>query len=308
MKTKPTKIIIAVSSAIILLSSCAERDKTSPEPPSTGDIISASLPTEVSTEPTPELTTVEDTQISTEPSTEPTTEPSTQPTTEATTTKPTEKTTEKTTAKTTQKTTAKTQKTKSTTTEKPKTSQTTAEDVPQPEPEAIAERLEKLTPELREWVANAQPDELIRIEVLIARPTDEEIDARVLAEYGLSYPYSEPDMIPVVGPVEDGASTASVPEEMKYFDAFDEVKSDEYVSRIEAFLDGFVPEERKPVWYTKYSTSIYFEANVGEILLYTSAPQVERIYMNEISYDDVSEPEPSDEEEIIEASDPTITD
>lgn len=115
-------------------------------------------------------------------------------------------------------------------------------------------------------------------------------------------------MIPVVGPVEDGASTASVPEEMKYFDAFDEVKSDEYVSRIEAFLDGFVPEKRKPVWYTKYSTSIYFEANVGEILLYTSAPQVERIYMNEISYDDVSEPEPSDEEEIIEASDPTITD
>jgi len=304
MKAKPTKIIIAVLSAIILLSSCAERDKTSPEPPSTGDIISASLPTEVSTEPTPELTTVEDTQISTEPSTEPTTEPTTQPTTEATMTKLTEKTT----AKTTQKTTVKTQKTKSTTTEKPKTEQTTTEDVPLPEPEAIAERPEKLTQELRDWVASAQPDELIRIEVLIARPTDEEIDARVLAEYGLSYPYSEPDMIPAVGPVEDGASTASVPEEMKYFDAFDEVKSDEYVSRIEAFLDGFVPEERKPVWYTKYSTSIYFEANVGEILLYTSAPQVERIYMNEISYDDVSEPEPSDEEEIIEASDPTITD
>jgi|GEM_PF-3064735 len=300
MKAKPTKIIIAVSSAIILLSSCAERDKTSPEPPSTGDITSVSLPTEVYTEPTPELTTAEDTQISTELSTEPTTEPTTQPTTEATTTKPTEKTTEK--------TTVKTQKTKSTTTEKPKTSQTTAEDVPLPEPEAIAERPEKLTQELRDWVASAQPDELIRIEVLIARPTDEEIDARVLAEYGLSYPYSEPDMIPVVGPVEDGASTASVPEEMKYFDAFDEVKSDEYVSRIEAFLDGFVPEERKPVWYTKYSTSIYFEANVGEILLYTSAPQVERIYMNEISYDDVGEPEPSDEEEIIEASDPTITD
>lgn len=304
MKAKPTKIIIAVSSAIILLSSCAERDKTSQEPPSTGDITSVSLPTEVYTEPTPELTTVEDTQISTEPSTEPTTEPTTQPTTEAVTTKPTEKTT----AKTTQKTTVKTQKTKSTTTEKSKTSQTTAEDVPLPEPEAIAERPEKLTQELRDWVASAQPDELIRIEVLIARPTDEEIDARVLAEYGLSYPYSEPDMIPVVGPVEDGASTASVPEEMKYFDAFDEVKSDEYVSRIEAFLDGFVPEERKPVWYTKYSTSIYFEANVGEILLYTSAPQVERIYMNEISYDDAGEPEPSDEEEIIEASDPTITD
>lgn len=300
MKAKPTKIIIAVLSAIILFSSCAERDKTSPEPPSTGDIISASLPTEVSAEPTPELTTAEDTQISTEPSTEPTTEPTTQPTTEATTTKPTEKTTEK--------TTVKTQKTKSTTTEKPKTEQTTTEDVPLPEPEAIAERPEKLTQELRDWVASAQPDELIRIEVLIARPTDEEIDARVLAEYGLSYPYPEPDMIPVVGPVEDGASTASVPEEMKYFDAFDEVKSDEYVSRIEAFLDGFVPEKRKPVWYTKYSTSIYFEANVGEILLYTSAPQVERIYMNEISYDDVSEPEPSDEEEIIEASDPTITD
>ena len=95
---------------------------------------------------------------------------------------------------------------------------------------------------------------------------------------------------------------------MKYFDAFNEVKSDEYISRIEAFLDGFVPEERKPILYTNYSTSICFEANAEEILLYTSAPQVERIYMNEISYDDVGEPEPSDEEDIIEASDPTTSD
>ena len=60
--------------------------------------------------------------------------------------------------------------------------------------------------------------------------------------------------------------------------------------------------------YTKYSTSICFEANAEEILLYTSAPQVERIYMNVFSYDDVGEPEPSDEEDIIEASDPTTSD
>lgn len=308
MKIKKTRIIFTVLSAVILLSSCAERDKTAPGKPSAGDITTISLPTQASAEPTAELTTAEDTQLSTELSTEPSTElstePSTQPTTEATTTKPTEKTTEKTTAKTT----AKTQKTKSTTTEKPRTEQTTTEDVPLPEPEIIAERPEKLTQELRDRIASAQPEELIRIGVRIAGPTDEEIDARVLAEYGLSYPYSEPDIYPFVGPVEDGASTASVPEEMKYFNAFDEVKSDEYVSRIEAFLDGFVPEERKPVWYTKYSTSIDLEANVGEILLYTSAPQVERIYMIEFSFDDVGEPEPSDEEDIIEAPDPTITD
>lgn len=289
-------ICAVVIISLFLLTSCSKSEMKRDNELVSDDISGPTIPIHEPTLPfeqsaTEDETTIEVTTIG---------EPTTQPTTEAVTTKPTEKTT--------QKTTVKTENTKSTTTEKTETVKTTTEDVPQPEPEAIAERPEKLTQELRDWIASAQSDELIRIEVLIARPTDEEIDARVLAEYGLSYPFPEPDTIPVVGPVEDGASTASVPEEMKYFDAFNEVKSDEYISRIEAFLDGFVPEERKPILYTKYSTSICFEANAEEILLYTSAPQVERIYMNEISYDDVGEPEPSDEEDIIEASDPTTSD
>lgn len=123
MRIKPIKVLLAALSAIILLSACAKGDKASLEPPATVDVTSESLPTEAPTEPT----------------TEPSSEPTTQPTTEATTTKPTEKT-------------------KSTTTKKPETVKTTTEDVPLPEPEAIAERPEKLSPELRDWVANAQPE------------------------------------------------------------------------------------------------------------------------------------------------------
>ena len=212
MRIKPIKVLLAALSAIILLSACAKGDKASLEPPATVDVTSESLPTEAPTEPTTEPTTE-----ATEPTTEPSSEPTTQPTTEATTTKPTEKT-------------------KSTTTKKAETSQTTTEDVPLPEPEAIAERPEKLSPELRNRVASAQPDELIGIIIDIVRPTDEEIDARVLSEYGLSYPYSEPDTIPVIEPSPDGGySPPVVPEEMKYFDAFDEVMRSEYISRIEAF-------------------------------------------------------------------------
>lgn len=285
MRIKPIKVLLAALSAIILLSACAKGDKASLEPPATVDVTSESLPTEAPTEPTTEPTTE-----ATEPTTEPTTQPTTEATTEAVTTKPTEKTTVKTTAKTT----VKTEKTKSTTTKKAETSQTTTEDVPLPEPEAIAERPEKLSPELRNRVASAQPDELIGIIIDIVRPTDEEIDARVLSEYGLSYPYSEPDTIPVIEPSPDGGySPPVVPEEMKYFDAFDEVMRSEYISRIEAFLDGYVPEERKTVWYTVNPKSIMLDATVEEILLYTTAPQVASIYLHEPSFDDVSDPEPA---------------
>lgn len=296
MRIKPIKVLLAILSAIILLSACAKEDKTYPEPPATVDVTSESLPTEAPTEPATEPTTEEVTQSLTEPTTEPTTQPTTEATTEAVTTKPTEKTTVKTTAKTT----VKTEKTKSTTTKKAETSQTTTEDVPLPEPEAIAERPEKLSPELRNRVASAQPDELIGIIIDIVRPTDEEIDARVLSEYGLSYPYSEPDTIPVIEPSPDGGySPPVVPEEMKYFDAFDEVMRSEYISRIEAFLDGYVPEERKTVWYTVNPKSIMLDATVEEILLYTTAPQVASIYLHEPSFDDVSDPEPA-----IEVSEP----
>ncbi len=295
MRIKPIKVLLAVLFAIILLCACAKGDKASLEPPATVDVTSESLPTEASTEPT-----TEPTQPTTEPSseqtTQPTTEATTQPTTEAVTTKPVEKTTKK----TTKKTTVKTEKTKSTTTKKAETSQTTTEDVPLPEPEAIAERPEKLSQELRDRVASAQPDELIGIIIDIVRPTDEEIDARVLAEYGLSYPYSEPDTIPVIEPSPDGGfSPPVVPEEMKYFDAFDEVMRSEYISRIEAFLDGYVPEERKAVWYTANPSSITLDATVEEILLYTAAPQVEMIYLHEPTFDDVSDPENA-----VEVSDP----
>ncbi len=279
MRIKPIKVLLAVLFAIILLCACAKGDKASLEPPATVDVTSESLPTEASTEPTTELT-----QPTTEPSSEPTTQPTTEATTQSVTTKPTEKTTAK--------TTVKTEKTKSTTTKKSETSQTTTEDVPLPEPEAIAERPEKLSQELRDRVASAQPDELIGIIIDIVRPTDEEIDARVLAEYGLSYPYSEPDTIPVIEPSPDGGfSPPVVPEEMKYFDAFDEVMRSEYISRIEAFLDGYVPEERKAVWYTANPSSITLDATVEEILLYTAAPQVAMIYLHEPTFEDVSDPE-----------------
>ncbi len=291
MKIKPIKVLLAALSAIILLCACAKGDKPAIEPPVSEDVTSISLPTEAPTEPTTEPTTE-----LTQPTTEPSSEPTTQPTTEAVTTKPTEKTTVKTTAKTT----AKTEKTKPTTTKKPETSQTTTEDVPLPEPEAIAERPEKLSQELRDRVASAQPDELIGIIIDIVRPTDEEIDARVLAEYGLSYPYSEPGTIPVIEPSPDGGySPPVVPEEMKYFDAFDEVMRSEYISRIEAFLDGYVPEERKTVWYTANPSSITLDATVEEILLYTAAPQVAMIYLHEPTFDDVSDPENA-----VEVSDP----
>lgn len=297
MKTKPTKIIIAVLSAIILLSSCAERDKTSPEPPSTGDITSVSLPTEVSTEPTPELTTAEDTQISTEPSTEPTTEPSTQPTTEAVTTKPTEKTTEK--------TTVKTQKTKSTTTEKPKTSQTTAEDVPQPEPEAIAERLEKLTPELRDWVASASEGDIIEVYIFRESISDDVIDALVQSEYGFEPETQDDDAIDVEGPVDESppAENEQVQKEHEYINALIEARRTilkrEYTKLNDEFIANYIPKERKVVYAGDYTSTIIVEATAEEILFYSSLPQVE-----EISSDfGLGEPESS-----VDVEEPTTSD
>lgn len=297
MKAKPTKIIIAVLSAIILLSSCAERDKTSPEPPSTGDIISASLPTEVSTEPTPELTTAEDTQISTEPSTEPTTEPSTQPTTEATTTKPTEKTTEK--------TTVKTQKTKSTTTEKPKTSQTTAEDVPLPEPEAIAERPEKLTQELRDWVASASEGDIIEVYIFRESISDDVIDALVQSEYGFEPETQDDDAIDVEGPVDESppAENEQVQKEHEYINALIEARRTilkrEYTKLNDEFIANYIPKERKVVYAGDYTSTIIVEATAEEILFYSSLPQVE-----EISSDfGLGEPESS-----VDVEEPTTSD
>lgn len=295
MKAKPTKIIIAVSSAIILLSSCAERDKTSPEPPSTGDIISASLPTEVSTEPTPELTTVEDTQISTEPSTEPTTEPSTQPTTEATTTKPTEKTTEK--------TTVKTQKTKSTTTEKPKTSQTTAEDVPLPEPEAIAERPEKLTQELRDWVASASEGDIIEVYIFRESISDDVIDALVQSEYGFEPETQDDDAIDVEGPVDESPPDENEQETIEYINALIKARRTilkrEYTKLNDEFIANYIPKERKVVYAGDYTSTIIVEATAEEILFYSSLPQVE-----EISSDfGLGEPESS-----VDVEEPTTSD
>lgn len=283
---------VIVTISFSLLTSCTKSEAKREIASASADFVEPTGPVHESTLPFEQSTTEDETTtkvtITTKPSAEPTTLPTTEPTTEAVTTKPVEKTTKK----TTKKTTVKTEKTKSTTTKKSETVKTTTEDVPLPKPEASAERPEKLSQELRDRVASAQPDELIGIEIIIVRPTDEEINARVLAEYGLSYPFSEPDTVPVIEPSPDG-SPAEEPEEMKYFNAFDEVKSSEYVARIEAFLDGYVPEERKPVWYTKFSTSIWLDANVEEILLYTAAPQVERIDMYEVSFDDVGEPEPS---------------
>lgn len=285
---------VIVTISFSLLTSCTKSETKREIASASADFVEPTDPVHESTLPFEQSTTEDETTtkvtITTKPSAEPTTLPTTEPTTEAVTTKPVEKTTKK----TTKKTTVKTEKTKSTTTKKAETSQTTTEDVPQPEPEAIAERPEKLSPELRDRVASAQPDELIGIIIDIVRPTDEEVDARVLAEYGLSYPYSEPDTIPVIEPSPDGGySPPFVPEEMKYFDAFDEVMRSEYISRIEAFLDGYVPKERKSVWYTVNPKSIMLDATVKEILLYTTAPQVASIYLHESSFDDVSDPEPS---------------
>lgn len=314
MKIKKTRIIFTVLSAVILLSSCAERDKTAPGKPSAGDITTISLPTQASAEPTAELTTAEDTQISTELSTEPSTElstePSTQPTTEATTTKPTEKTTEKTTAKTT----AKTQKTKSTTTEKPRTEQTTTEDVPLPEPEIIAERPEKLTQELRDWVANAQPEEIIEVYLWCEGLSDDYIDDLVYAEYGFKPEEQDDDFIDVEGPAEERtpAENEQVQKELEYINALIKARRTiikrEYTKLNDEFIANYIPKERRVIYAGDYTSTITVEATAKEILFYSSLPQVVEISSDELSSVYVGEPEPSDEEDIIEAPDPTITD
>lgn len=307
MKIKKTRIIFTVLSAIILLSSCAERDNTAPGKPSTGDITSASLPTQTSAEPTPELTTAEDTQISTEPTTELSTQPSTQPTTEATTTeattteattteatttKPTEKTTEKTTAKTT----AKTQKTKSTTTEKPKTAQTTTEDVPQPEPEIIAERPEKLTQELRDWAASAQPDEVIEVYLWCEDLSDDYIDDLVYAEYGFEPETQDDDVIDIEGPAEERtpAENEQAQKEHEYIDALIKARRTilkrEYTKLNEEFIANYIPKERRVIYYGDYTSTITVEATADEILFYSSLPQVLEISSDELSSVYVGEP------------------
>lgn len=184
MRIKPIKVLLAALSAIILLSACAKGDKASLEPPATVDVTSESLPTEAPTEPT----------------TEPSSEPTTQPTTEATTTKPTEKT-------------------KSTTTKKPETVKTTTEDVPLPEPEAIAERPEKLSPELRDWVANAQPGEIIEVYLWCENLPDDEIDALVYSEYGFKPEEQDDDNLSVDEPAENDTSPEKRQEEAEYINA-----------------------------------------------------------------------------------------
>ena len=282
MRIKPIKVLLAALSAIILLSACAKGDKASLEPPATVDVTSESLPTEAPTEPTTEPTTE-----ATEPTTEPSSEPTTQPTTEATTTKPTEKT-------------------KSTTTKKPETVKTTTEDVPLPEPEAIAERPEKLSPELRDWVANAQPEEIIEVYLWCESLPDDEIDALVYSEYGFKPEEQDDDNLSVDEPAENGTSPEKRQEEAEYINALIAARrailKREYTRLNDEFIANYIPKERKVIYAGDYTSTIIVEANAEEILFYSSLPQVVEISSDFGLGDpepaiEVSEPEPSIEEE-----------
>lgn len=282
MRIKPIKVLLAALSAIILLSACAKGDKASLEPPATVDVTSESLPTEAPTEPTTEPTTE-----ATEPTTEPSSEPTTQPTTEATTTKPTEKT-------------------KSTTTKKPETVKTTTEDVPLPEPEAIAERPEKLSPELRDWVANAQPGEIIEVYLWCENLPDDEIDALVYSEYGFKPEEQDDDNLSVDEPAENDTSPEKRQEEAEYINALIAARrailKREYTRLNDEFIANYIPKERKVIYAGDYTSTIIVEANAEEILFYSSLPQVVEISSDFGLGDpepaiEVSEPEPSIEEE-----------
>ena len=282
MRIKPIKVLLAALSAIILLSACAKGDKASLEPPATVDVTSESLPTEAPTEPTTEPTTE-----ATEPTTEPSSEPTTQPTTEATTTKPTEKT-------------------KSTTTKKPETVKTTTEDVPLPEPEAIAERPEKLSPELRDWVANAQPEEIIEVYLWCENLPDDEIDALVYSEYGFKPEEQDDDNLSVDEPAENDTSPEKRQEEAEYINALIAARrailKREYTRLNDEFIANYIPKERKVIYAGDYTSTIIVEANTEEILFYSSLPQVVEISSDFGLGDpepaiEVSEPEPSIEEE-----------
>lgn len=282
MRIKPAIVLLAALSAIILLSACAKGDKASLEPPATVDVTSESLPTEAPTEPTTEPTTE-----ATEPTTEPSSEPTTQPTTEATTTKPTEKT-------------------KSTTTKKPETVKTTTEDVPLPEPEAIAERPEKLSPELRDWVANAQPEEIIEVYLWCENLPDDEIDALVYSEYGFKPEEQDDDNLSVDEPAENDTSPEKRQEEAEYINALIAARrailKREYTRLNDEFIANYIPKERKVIYAGDYTSTIIVEANAEEILFYSSLPQVVEISSDFGLGDpepaiEVSEPEPSIEEE-----------
>lgn len=282
MRIKPAIVLLAALSAIILLSACAKGDKASLEPPATVDVTSESLPTEAPTEPTTEPTTE-----ATEPTTEPSSEPTTQPTTEATTTKPTEKT-------------------KSTTTKKPETVKTTTEDVPLPEPEAIAERPEKLSPELRDWVANAQPEEIIEVYLWCESLPDDEIDALVYSEYGFKPEEQDDDNLSVDEPAENDTSPEKRQEEAEYINALIAARrailKREYTRLNDEFIANYIPKERKVIYAGDYTSTIIVEANAEELLFYSSLPQVVEISSDFGLGDpepaiEVSEPEPSIEEE-----------
>ena len=282
MRIKPAIVLLAALSAIILLSACAKGDKASLEPPATVDVTSESLPTEAPTEPTTEPTTE-----ATEPTTEPSSEPTTQPTTEATTTKPTEKT-------------------KSTTTKKPETVKTTTEDVPLPEPEAIAERPEKLSPELRDWVANAQPEEIIEVYLWCESLPDDEIDALVYSEYGFKPEEQDDDNLSVDEPAENDTSPEKRQEEAEYINALIAARrailKREYTRLNDEFIANYIPKERKVIYAGDYTSTIIVEANAEEILFYSSLPQVVEISSDFGLGDpepaiEVSEPEPPIEEE-----------
>ena len=282
MRIKPIKVLLAALSAIILLSACAKGDKASLEPPATVDVTSESLPTEAPTEPTTEPTTE-----ATEPTTEPSSEPTTQPTTETTTTKPTEKT-------------------KSTTTKKPETVKTTTEDVPLPEPEAIAERPEKLSPELRDWVANAQPEEIIEVYLWCESLPDDEIDVLVYSEYGFKPEEQDDDNLSVDEPAENDTSPEKRQEEAEYINALIAARrailKREYTRLNDEFIANYIPKERKVIYAGDYTSTIIVEANAEEILFYSSLPQVVEISSDFGLGDpepaiEVSEPEPSIEEE-----------
>lgn len=268
-------VFAAVTISFPLLTSCSKSETKRENAPVSYDISAPTVPAHESTTALEQSVTEDETTIEVTTSAE----PSTQPTAEAATAKPAEATT--------QKTTAKTQKTKSTTTERSETVKTTAEDVPQPEPEVIAERPEKLSPELRDWVAGAQPEEIIEVYIWRDGLPDDYIDALVQSEYGF-----EPE----------------VQEELEYINDLIEARRTiikrEYTKLNDEFIANYIPKERKVIYAGEYTSTITVEATAKEILFYSSLPQVA-----EISADfGLGEPISSDEEEIIEASDPTTSD
>lgn len=188
---------------------------------------------------------------------------------------------------------------------------TNTEDVPLPEPEAVAERPEKLSPELRDWVASASEGDIKKVWIFRDSISDDLIDALVQQEYGFEPEVQDDGDLVIEGPAEDRtpAENEQMQEEHEYINALIEARRTvlkrEYTKLNDEFIANYVPKERKVIYAGVFDSTIIVEATAGEILKYSALREVTDI---SVYFEAEQSTESSGEEDIIEASDPTITD